>query len=158
MDSPEYGEWRATHDPLTGLFNRNELERLRLEGPNEPLGVICFTLQDLGAWGGGKAIQGFEGDRELKDFANRLTLVALPGTFVVRLGSDEFIALVTGSPVHEVMAAQLEDYRQEFTAPDDPLCITAKLKVGTSTAVVETFADIYRGMKLAHDAYYWPNT
>jgi GGDEF domain-containing protein len=86
VDSPEYGEWRATHDPLTGLFNRNELERLRLEGPNEPLGVICFTLQDLGAWGGGKAIQGFEGDRELKDFANRLTLVALPGTFVVRLG------------------------------------------------------------------------
>jgi hypothetical protein len=40
MDSSEDREWRGRRDQLAGLFNRNELERLRLEGPDTTIGVV----------------------------------------------------------------------------------------------------------------------
>jgi GGDEF domain-containing protein len=84
----------------------------------------------------------------------RLLRAALPGTVIVRVGSDQFIVAVTGAPVHEVTAAQLEALRKEFTTPSESDCMTARSRVRMGAVEVGPFAEIYRGMKLAHDAYY----
>ena len=156
MDRLDDTEDATRRDPLTGLFNRDELERLHLSGTEEPVGVVYFDINDLRNYGSSrKGEVPFVGDdRTIKDFAKRLLRAALPGTVVVRLESSHFIAVVTGASIREATAAQLVAFRQEFTTPSDTNSVTAGVNVGMGTAEVESTTDIYRCMKLAHDAYY----
>jgi len=121
MDGARDSEWRATHDPLTKLPNRGWLEQLHIDGPDTPLGVVYFDVENFRsfAWSGDREDPWAKGDRALKDIAARLQRTALPGTVVVRLGSSHFVAVVTSAPVPEVTAEQLEAFRQEFTTPSN---------------------------------------
>jgi diguanylate cyclase (GGDEF)-like protein len=90
----------ATKDPLTGLTNREGLQRWlggsALNGVEMPLiGVVMIDLD------GFKAVndtQGHEvGDRLLQLVAAALTTSVRPGDLVVRWGGDEFLALCPGT-------------------------------------------------------------
>jgi len=88
---------RATHDPLTGVANRTELEdalRERLQRSPERVSVFYCDLD------GFKAVNdtyGHEaGDALLVDIARGLQSAARPVDLVGRLGGDEFAVLVEG--------------------------------------------------------------
>ncbi len=90
--------WRATHDPLTELANR-ELARTRLEAAltAEAPGQVGVLFCDLDGF---KAINdrlGHEaGDEVLKEVAVRLAGCAGPHDLLARLGGDEFLFVLDG--------------------------------------------------------------
>ena len=90
----------ATRDPLTGLANREGLQRWlggsALDGVNMPLiGVVMIDLD------GFKAVNDTHGhdvgDRLLQAVAKALVTCTRPGDIVTRWGGDEFVVLCPGS-------------------------------------------------------------
>lgn len=83
----------ARHDPLTGLPNRRFFE----ETLDECLGAVSSTHQmavfmlDLDGFKGVNDTYGHAaGDTALSEFARRVSKVLRPGTFLARIGGDEF--------------------------------------------------------------------
>ncbi len=97
---------QATIDPLTGLYNRRfaelrlaaEAERSRRYG--HPLTLLCIDLDDF------KPINDRyghpAGDQVLKEFALRLSGAIRVSDIAVRMGGDEFLALLPECPVNQV--------------------------------------------------------
>jgi diguanylate cyclase (GGDEF)-like protein/PAS domain S-box-containing protein len=90
-------EFRATHDPLTGLPNRtaldSSLERsLPAASHSEPLALLMLDLCRFKEVNDtlGHSI----GDRVLQEVAQRFVATVADGGLVVRLGGDEFAVLV----------------------------------------------------------------
>ena len=90
----------ATRDPLTGLTNREGLQRWlggsALNGVNMPLiGVVMIDLD------GFKAVNDTHGhdigDQLLQAVANSLITCTRPGDIVTRWGGDEFVVLCPGT-------------------------------------------------------------
>ena len=88
---------QTTHDPLTGLLNRNQmierlskaLERSRITG-----NPICAMLVALRAFGSINETYGYEtGDEVLISVAETLVKVVNPGDTVGRFGGDEFLVV-----------------------------------------------------------------
>jgi diguanylate cyclase (GGDEF)-like protein len=104
-------EYRATHDPLTGLANRALLID-RLQGAvsesqrnGRILAVVyldldSFTFMNTGL---GNAC----GDLFLRETARRLCRLVREGDTVARIGSDEFVILLTGLDNVERSSARL---------------------------------------------------
>lgn len=96
-------EQQATHDALTGLFNRaaagDALERALARSRRSGVGlaVLFVDLDDFKRANDtfGHAV----GDDVLREVAGRMSRVARAGDFVARLGGDEFMILVEN--VHE---------------------------------------------------------
>jgi diguanylate cyclase (GGDEF)-like protein len=92
---------QASHDVLTGLPNRAELDRAltaalaRAERGTTPLSVLFVDLDGFKACNDryGHAA----GDRVLKLTAERLHEAVRPGDVVARLGGDEFIVIIEGA-------------------------------------------------------------
>ena len=115
----------ATRDPLTGLTNREGLERWlggrSLDGVEMPLvGVVMIDLD------GFKAVNDMHGhdtgDRLLQAVAGALTSCTRPGDLVTRWGGDEFLVVCPGAEgrqlddlasrmVTAVAAASVDDVR-----------------------------------------------
>ncbi len=87
-------EWRADHDHLTGLFNRegvvNKVEAMLTSGVSPTLFYLDFdgfkTVNDL--WGHAT------GDQALITMARRLTSSLRHGEWVSRLAGDEFLVVL----------------------------------------------------------------
>ena len=92
----------AVADPLTGLANRRELQRLGdalLAEPDRPVAVVAIDVDHF------KAIndtRGHEaGDVVLVALAERLQRAARPGDVVARLGGEEFVVLMPDTTLEE---------------------------------------------------------
>lgn len=91
-------EHRASHDPLTGLPNRDVLRRELQRRVNEAMhggpGVSVLYI-DLDGFKGINDVLGHEvGDRLLREVALALKRGMRRGDLVARVGGDEFVALL----------------------------------------------------------------
>lgn len=134
-------EHNATHDPLTGLLNRQGLERVLSELPycafEHRSRTSCLMLMDLDNF---KIVNdGFGhdvGDALLVHVARQLTLAVRQGDIVARLGGDEFAVLlqnVEREGVADFSQRILEHLRQPFTHND--------MQVATTGSVGLAFCD-----------------
>jgi diguanylate cyclase (GGDEF)-like protein/PAS domain S-box-containing protein len=98
--------FRAAHDSLTGLPNRDNLhawitDRLRLKAPTSALGVCYLDLDRFkrvnDSWGHSK------GDRLLVEVADRLRRALRPEDLLARLGGDEFVVVLEGTGEADLM-------------------------------------------------------
>jgi diguanylate cyclase (GGDEF)-like protein len=134
-------EHNATHDPLTGLPNRQGLEKLLAALPFQPPGpsgrTSCLLLIDLDNF---KVINdGFGhdvGDALLCHVGRQLTAAVRRGDVVARMGGDEFVVLINAvqrDVALEFAKRILENLRQ-------PLAHGA-LQVATTGSVGLVFCD-----------------
>jgi diguanylate cyclase (GGDEF)-like protein len=94
---------RASHDPLTGaLSRRSGIEAVDLlfevsRRQNAPLSVLFLDVDDF------KAINDtfghYAGDLALKEITAKLNSVIRTGDVVIRWGGEEFIVLLTNTPM-----------------------------------------------------------
>ncbi|WP_172829793.1 diguanylate cyclase [Halopseudomonas xinjiangensis] len=93
-------ESMAMHDPLTGLANRNSLERhldLALRRTQRRHEYLAAMLVDLDGFKQINDQLGHEtGDRVLRCIAGRLKALARDADFIARLGGDEFVLIAEG--------------------------------------------------------------
>ena len=134
-------EHNATHDPLTGLLNRQGLERVLSELPYNAFEhrsrTSCLMLMDLDNF---KIVNdGFGhdvGDALLVHVARQLSQAVRQGDIVARLGGDEFAVLLQNVQREAVAAFSqriLEHLRQPFTHND--------MQVATTGSVGLAFCD-----------------
>jgi diguanylate cyclase (GGDEF)-like protein len=128
----------ARSDPLTGLANRRgfleEGERVWAAHPlTEPVALLAFDLDHFKTINDrhGHAV----GDEVLKLFAAVARHVVEPGTVLVRLGGEEFAALL---PNHDAETARRvgERIAQSFSyaaARSDGIAVEATVSVGLAT-------------------------
>jgi diguanylate cyclase (GGDEF)-like protein/PAS domain S-box-containing protein len=90
--------YRASHDPLTGLLNREQLdiELERIHGLDEPWALLFLDLDDFKAVNDGLGHS--VGDDVLRVVAQRIRHAARSRDHVARFGGDEFAILATASP------------------------------------------------------------
>ncbi|GIE85290.1 GGDEF domain-containing protein [Actinoplanes regularis] len=107
---------QASHDELTGLFNRRRILAAidqALAGPSDVIVLLC----DLDGFKPVNDRHGHQaGDEVLQTVAARLTTAACPDSEVGRLGGDEFLVLCQGGTDLEV-AALRERIRDAIRAP-----------------------------------------
>ena len=112
---------RATHDELTGLPNREELQQ-RLEAAlvdgyrhDRIVGVLFLDLDDF------KAVNdrmGHDaGDDLLRAFGTRLREVVRANDVVGRLGGDEFVVVCQGATRETAIVEMAENVRRAFELP-----------------------------------------
>lgn len=123
-------EYRAYHDPPTGLANRHLLadrfERLVAHARRHKL-TFALLLLDLNGF---KAINdryGHDaGDALLRHVSARLEHVVRGEDTVARLGGDEFVLLLANSVSRESVEAELRRVRESLRSPltlrDHALC------------------------------------
>ncbi|WP_325597788.1 putative bifunctional diguanylate cyclase/phosphodiesterase [Rhodopila sp.] len=121
----------ASHDPLTGLPNRDHFEKAlaqMLAAPGGgPLGLIYIDLDRFeGIYEnfGAKA-----SDQTLVQVARRLAAIAVNATLIARLGRDEFAVLhpmaEPGVNVQALVARLLQDIERPFEADGQTVDLTA---------------------------------
>jgi two-component system, cell cycle response regulator len=93
---------QATHDPLTGLLNRRSLserwvaEAARANRTGEPVAVMLVDLDEFKSINDSCGHEG--GDIALVAFAQTLSSQLRATDIACRMGGDEFIAILPGTP------------------------------------------------------------
>jgi len=111
---------RAMHDQLTGLLNRDEVERrlsVDMNGAATLGDLIAIDVDDLALVN--DTFGHHAGDDVLREVADRLRRVTSPGSVLSRVGSDEFLVLVPaaidGTP--SIARRLADDLLQAVRAP-----------------------------------------
>ncbi|MBK6764625.1 MAG: EAL domain-containing protein [Micrococcales bacterium] len=112
---------RATHDPLTDLFNRQALvERLSHAAPGTtriPAGVALLCCDIDGFKHINDTFGHDTGDRVLLAMAERIRTAAGLDATVARLGGDEFVIVTSGHPAAGQVTDVAEHIRRTVAAP-----------------------------------------
>ena len=137
-DAERLLSWRAHHDVLTGLPNRElfrrrveeELQRSRVRGGGRVsvLFVDVDNFKDINDSLGHEA-----GDRLLTAVAERLSAALRPRDVIARFGGDEFTILLPGSQCEadsrRVAARLVEALRPPFMLDGAPLHVSASVGI-----------------------------
>lgn len=125
--------WQAEHDSLTGLPNRRMLvERLDTLDPDAEVGLIMIDLDDF------KKVNDQYGHRAgdglLESVADRLSRAVGDGVLVVRLGGDEFSALIPGAAAATSLVAD-----RVLEALEEPIVVSGDQRsIGASVGMVHS--------------------
>lgn len=137
LASRERVDFLSQHDALTGLPNRSLL-RDRLQqaiDTAEPQGLqVALLLLNIDRLQRVNETFGHDaGDALLKELASRLLSLLAPGDTLARLGSDEFVMVLTrftSSDDIMIVAQQLiEEIARPFQMPDAELSVTSSLGI-----------------------------
>ncbi|MFC4161317.1 GGDEF domain-containing protein [Chitinimonas lacunae] len=149
----------ATHDPLTGLYNRRHLDAALLEAEQRarrqgrPLGLMMLDLDHF------KQINdrfGHDaGDAVLRAFASRLRHQLRPGDVACRYGGEEFTVLLNGAPL-ATTRIRAEQFRQavaglRIEVHGQEIAITVSIGIA---AYPESGADMQAVLQAADRAVY----
>lgn len=101
--STERAEFLAGHDPLTGLLNRREFDRIAAEWAvaNEQGFALLFVDMDRFKWVNDTMNHG-AGDMLLRQVAERMQENLVSGAKVFRQGGDEFLILLPITEIPEI--------------------------------------------------------
>lgn len=138
-------DYRAHHDPLTGLINRQQLRnRLAsiLAQPEQQSGMAALLYCDLDFFKTVNDTYGHDaGDVVLQEVATRILGVLRDSDEVARLGGDEFVVVlphVADAATAEHVADRVRTaVGQPIRAGEDELIITISVGVATATPAIE---------------------
>jgi diguanylate cyclase (GGDEF)-like protein len=114
-------EEEATVDDLTGLLNRRgwrytaPREQARAARSGNPITLVAIDLDNFKELN--DELGHDQGDRALRDTAERIRATLRAGDVVARLGGDEFVALLTNSTLTGSLTA-IERLREATPAPE----------------------------------------
>lgn len=136
----------AARDQLTGCFNRSFMQQ-RLDDISNNVDAshsrYALLFLDIDKFKKVNDTFGHEiGDAILRTFAERVRKHVGDADILARMGGDEFVLLLKGSPSSDALQGRLEAIRSEVAKPID--CGSIQLSVTTSigVAVVDNQADL----------------
>jgi len=115
-------QYLATHDQLTGFYNRIFLRDFLREPPLPfPLGLLLYDVNGLRLVN--EAFGEKTGDQLLQHFAEVLRLSCPPEAYLFRFGGDEFLALLPSASEETLQrtASSLREQGKNANAPFAPL-------------------------------------
>ena len=130
-------EHRANHDLLTGLPNRDRLERVLQQAMDDAAASgssLALLYLDLDGFKAANDRGGHDaGDRVLREVARRLQKPLRKGDLVARMGGDEFVVLLPGCRDATAAGAVAESLRTQLHAtyplPDGPIRLDASIGI-----------------------------
>jgi len=128
--------YRATHDTLTGLLNREQLhvELERIYRSSEPWALLFLDLDGFKDVNDGLGHS--TGDEVLRVVAKRLTAATRPHDIVARFGGDEFCVLASGAE-RDVALTMAHRLREAVHGATTVAGHTLRLAVTVGVALVE---------------------
>ena len=153
-------EYRALHDPLTGLANRALLTQ-RLDDVldnGRHARPSCLLLVDLDGF---KAVNDRHGhavgDQLLQELARRLTAQLRPEDVCARLGGDEFAVLCVDTEPQQALAIAdrlRATVATPFAIEERAITVTAAIGVSTAGAARSSATDASHLLRLADERMY----
>ena len=143
-ESREHLAYEATHDQLTGLYNRNGFDFLR---KNVDFSNVALLLFDLDKFKGINDTFGHEaGDRALAWMAGVVKEHFRTSDYLCRIGGDEFAAIMVGAGKDNagLIEKKINAINRKLNVPEDdlpPASISAGVAFGAMDLDVK---DIYR--------------
>jgi len=150
--------YRALHDPLTGLANRqlilDRAEQMihRARRSFEPIAAFFIDLDNFKE--ANDSLGHEYGDRLLQGVADRLQSILRPTDTVGRLGGDEFVILAEGGSVESGPAHLADRIREVLHAPFciegfETIPVTVNASIGMAVGDRPTASDLLRDADIA---------
>lgn len=150
-------KYLASHDSLTGLFNRREFEEIldksiaNAERNNSSLALLLIDLDNFKITN--DTFGHFHGDELLKQFSHRLVLLVRKGDLLSRVGGDEFtlIALNTKSPssARHLSERILNELNTPYTINGKLITVTVSIGISIFPGDGNTTEELLRKADLA---------
>lgn len=152
-------ETRLAHsferDPLTGLYNRRNIDKKIGEALIENTGLACMMMLDLDGFKEVNDRFGHqEGDHVLKQIGQILTDAFRADDLVVRLGGDEFLVFLNSLPDEKAAGQRAEDVLQkvyDMRVMDESHDVSVSIGIAFAPKDGEDFETLY---KKADEALY----